>query len=143
MLPRAADRQPGSARQLGSAEHFTDHGNSAAARQVRVRDAWQQGGDPLIGSNGAVRGMPAGAAAGRRAHCNLWSARAHSRPTYATVPPATIDGIRAHKPQWAPEPWLSVNPYARDADSDTQRDADLRIGPARTGRTLLLIHGSD
>jgi hypothetical protein len=62
--------------QLGSAEHFTDHGNSAAAPQVRVRHAWQQGGDPLIGSNGAVRGMPAGAAAGRRAHCNLWSARA-------------------------------------------------------------------
>jgi len=61
-----------------------------------VRHAWQQGRDPLIGSNGAVRGMPAGAAAGRRAHCNLWSARAHRRHTYATVLPATIDGIRAH-----------------------------------------------
>jgi hypothetical protein len=61
-----------------------------------VRHAWQQGGDPLIGSNGAVRGMPAGAAAGRRAHCNLWSARAHRRHTYATVLPATIDSIRAH-----------------------------------------------
>jgi hypothetical protein len=61
-----------------------------------VRHAWQQGGDPLIGSNGAVRGMPAGAAAGRRAHCNLWSARAHRRHTYATVLWATNDGIRAH-----------------------------------------------
>ena len=40
--------------------------------------------------------MPAGAAAGRRAHCNLWSARAQSRHTYATVLPATIDGIPAH-----------------------------------------------
>ena len=40
--------------------------------------------------------MPAGSAAGRRAHCNLWSARAHRRHTYATVLPATIDGIRAH-----------------------------------------------
>jgi len=92
-LPRAAGRQPGSARQRGA---LTDHGNSAAAPQVRVRHAWQQGRDPLIGSNGAVRGMPAGAAAGRRAHCNLWSARAHRRHTYATVLPATIDGIRAH-----------------------------------------------
>jgi len=71
--------------QLGSAEHFTDHGNSAAAPQVRVRHAWQHGGDPLIGSNGAVRGVAAGAAAGRRAHCNLWSAPAHRRHTYATV----------------------------------------------------------
>ena len=71
--------------QLGSAEHFTDHGNSAAAPQVRVRHAWQHGGDPLIGSNGAVRGVQAGAAAGRRAHCNLWSAPAHRRHTYATV----------------------------------------------------------
>ena len=61
-----------------------------------MRHAWQQGGDPLIGSKGAVRGTPAGAAAGRRAHCNLWSARAHRRHTYATVLPATIDGIRAH-----------------------------------------------
>jgi len=61
-----------------------------------VRHAWQQGGDPLIGSNGAVRGTPVGAAAGRRAHCNLWSARAYRRHTYATVLPATIDGIRAH-----------------------------------------------
>jgi hypothetical protein len=93
VLPRAAGRQPGSAQQRGA---LTDHGNSAAAPQVRVRHAWQQGGDPLIGSNGAVRGMPAGAAAGRRAHCNLWSARAHRRHTYATVLPATIDGIRAH-----------------------------------------------
>jgi len=93
VLPRAAGRQPGSARQRGA---LTDHGNSAAAPQVRVRCAWQQGGDPLIGSNGAVRGMPAGAAAGRRAHCNLWSARAHRRHTYATVLPATIDGIPAH-----------------------------------------------
>ena len=93
MLPQAAGRQPGSARQRGA---LTDHGNSAAAPQVRVRHAWQQGGGPLIGSNGAVRGMPAGAAAGRRAHCNLWSARAHRRHTYATVLPATIDGIRAH-----------------------------------------------
>jgi hypothetical protein len=82
--------------QLGSAEHFTDHGNSAAAPQVRVRHAWQQGGDPLISSNGAVRGVPAGAAAGRRAHCNLWPAPAHRRHTYATVLPATIDSIRAH-----------------------------------------------
>jgi len=56
-----------------------------------VRHARQRGGDPLTGSNGAVRSMPAGAAAGRRAHCNLWSARAHSRHTHATV-----DGIRAH-----------------------------------------------
>ena len=40
--------------------------------------------------------MPAGAAAGRRAHCNLWSARAHRRHAYATVLPATIDSIRAH-----------------------------------------------
>jgi hypothetical protein len=93
VLPRAAGRQPGSARQRGA---LTDHGNSAAAPQVRVRHAWQQGGDPLIGSNGAVRGMPAGATAGRRAHCNLWSARAHRRHTYATVLLATIDGIRAH-----------------------------------------------
>jgi hypothetical protein len=61
-----------------------------------VRHAWQQGGDPLIGSNGAARSMPAGAAAGRRAHCNLWSAPSHRRHTYATVLPATIDGIRAH-----------------------------------------------
>src|SRR5207245_5985808 len=48
------------------------------------------------GSNGAVRGMPAGAAAGRRAHCTLRPAHAHRRHTYATVLPATIDGIRAH-----------------------------------------------
>src|SRR5260370_2179895 len=88
----AAGRQPGSARQRGA---LTDHGNSAAAPQVHVRHAWQQGGDPPIGSNGAVHGMPAGAAAGRHAHCNLWSARAHSRHTYATVLPATIEGIRA------------------------------------------------
>ncbi len=47
MLPRAAGRQPGSAHQRGA---LTDHGNSAAALQVRVRHAWQQGGDPLIGS---------------------------------------------------------------------------------------------
>src|SRR5260370_10105366 len=40
--------------------------------------------------------MPACAAAGRLAHCNLWSARAHRRHTYGTVLPATIDGIRAH-----------------------------------------------
>jgi hypothetical protein len=93
VLPRAAGRQPGSARQRGA---LTDHGNSAAAPQVHVRHAWQQGGDPPIGSNGAVHGMPAGAAAGRHAHCNLWSARAHSRHTCATVLPATIDGIRAH-----------------------------------------------
>ena len=89
----AAGRQPGSARQRGA---LTDHGNSAAAPQVRVRHAWQQGGDPLLGSNGAVRGTPAGAAAGRRAHCNLWPARAYRRHTHATVLPATIDGIRAH-----------------------------------------------
>jgi len=93
VLPRAAGHQPGSARQRGA---LTDRGNSAAAPQVRVRHTWQQGGDPLIGSNGAVRGMPADAAAGRRAHCNLWSARAHRRHTYATVLPATIDGIHAH-----------------------------------------------
>jgi hypothetical protein len=90
VLPRAVSRA-----QLGSAEHFTDHGNSAAAPQVRVRHAWQQGGDPLIGSNGAVRGLPAGAAAGRRAHCNLRPAPAHRRHTHTTVLPATIDGIRA------------------------------------------------
>jgi hypothetical protein len=89
--PPAASR--GTVRQRGA---LTDHGNSATAPQVRVRHAWQQGGDPLIGSNGAVRGMPAGAAAGRRAPCNLWSARAHRRHTHATVLPATIDGIRAH-----------------------------------------------
>jgi hypothetical protein len=61
-----------------------------------VHHAWQQEGDPLIGSNGALRGMQAGAAAGRHAHCNLWPALAHRRHTYATVLPATIDGIRAH-----------------------------------------------
>ena len=53
-----------------------------------MRHAWQQGGDPLIGSNGAVRGMPAGAATSGRL--------AHRRHTYTTMLPATIDGIRAH-----------------------------------------------
>jgi hypothetical protein len=39
VLPRAAGQA-----QHGSAEHFTDHGNSAAAPQVRVRHAWSGGG---------------------------------------------------------------------------------------------------
>lgn len=44
--------------QLGRAEQFTDHGNSAAAPQVRVGHALQQGGDLLIGFNRRLGQMP-------------------------------------------------------------------------------------
>ena len=44
--------------QLGSAEQFTDHGDSAAAPQVRMGHALQQGGDPLIGFNRCLGQMP-------------------------------------------------------------------------------------
>jgi hypothetical protein len=48
------------------------------------------------GPNGAVRGMPAGAAAGWRVRRHIWLARVHRRHTYATLLPSTLHGIRAY-----------------------------------------------
>jgi len=123
--PRAAGHQPGSARHRAA---LTDHGNSAAAPQVRVRHPWQQGGDPLIGSNGAVRGMPADAAAGRRAHCNLWSAPAHRRHTCATalLPPSMASVPTSAIPRRSP---CSACPCLREARTRKQCITDIARRP--------------
>jgi len=61
-----------------------------------VRHAWQHGGDPLIGSNGAVRGVGSGRRS--RAACSLQPlVGSRASPTHLChCAAATIDGIRAH-----------------------------------------------